>query len=92
MSEQTDPSAALRELLTKQATQAASEADSGRTEAARKRAAKDWVSHYVYIAGFRQELIDTGVVTADEFTQTLAETLLLDKWNDKAEVRAEKPI
>lgn len=86
-----DSEEALKALLVKQAKVAADEADSGKTEAARLRAAKDWISHYVYIKKFRQELIDGGM-EPEEFTQDAATRALLEKWNDSAEVRSTDAI
>lgn len=91
MSKQLDSEAALKELLAKQAKVAAEEADSGKTEAGRLKAAKEWVQHYVYIKKFRQELIDAGLVP-ESFTQDKAVELLVERWNESADVRGSDAI
>ncbi len=81
-----DSEAALKALLAKEAKAAAEDSDSAKTEAGRLRAAKEWVSHFVYIKNFRQELIDAGL-KPEEFTQDKAVEMLIAKWNESAEVR-----
>lgn len=81
----------LKALLAKEASINAAEEDSAKTLAARKRAAKDWISHFVYIKKFRQELIDGGMpeaeVTADSLTKAL-----VAKWEESADIRETEAI
>jgi len=81
----------LKALLAREAEINASEEDHQKTLAARKRAAKDWVQHYVYVTKFKAELIEGGL-KPEEFTADHAVKALVAKWEETAEVRSTDAI
>ena len=81
----------LKALLAKESAINAAEVESDKSNAARERAAKDWIQHFVYITKFKQELLDGGL-KPEEFTAAYAQKALVAKWNSSAEVKATEAI
>ncbi len=81
----------LQALIAKETLAAETDASDKKTEFNRRKAAKEWVQHYVYISEFKAELIADGL-DPELFTADNAAQLLFERWNDKAVVRGSKAI
>jgi len=61
--------------------------EEAKADAARKRAAKDWVQHYLYIRTFIDEMSEEEKM---ELTENTLADKLLERWLEKAETKNEK--
>lgn len=61
--------------------------EEAQADQARKRAAKDWVTHYMYIRTFIDEMTEADKL---ELTENLLAEKLLGKWQEKAETKNTK--